>query len=191
MAIHQLKPAVFLDRDGVLNLAEVRSGRPFPPADADSLTLAPMALEGLLKLKEAGFLLICVTNQPDVSRGTRTIQNVTEMNYKVLTSLPLDDLYTCFHDDHDNCDCRKPKPGMLLAAAQKWGIDLGRSFMVGDRKGDIRAGQAAGTQTLFLDFKYAEGLPIPPADFVCNSLEEAINLILKISSNFWRDYNEF
>jgi transaldolase len=174
----KLRPAVFLDRDGVLNMTEVRDGKPFPPADAESLIIIPEAAEALGALKVCGFVLVCVTNQPDVARGTRSLANVEAMNRKVRDLLPLDDLWVCLHDNNDHCPCRKPKPGMLLAAAEKWSIDLAQSWMIGDRAGDVAAGQAAGCRTVFLDRGYDEARPIPAADYTCQELGPAAAHIL-------------
>ncbi|MDR2460388.1 MAG: HAD-IIIA family hydrolase [Deltaproteobacteria bacterium] len=173
-----LQRGVFFDRDGVLNEALLKDGKPYPPADAESLVVVPGARELLLSLKNKGFILICVTNQPDVARGSRTLDNVIAMNEKVRNFLPLDDLLVCIHDNIDNCDCRKPKPGMLVKGAKEFGLDLSRSFMVGDRASDIGAGRAAGSRTIFLDFDYNEPKPNPPADFTCFSLNEAVEIIL-------------
>ena len=174
-------PAVFLDRDGVLNMAVVRDGKPYPPADAASLILAKGANQALTALRSVGFRLICVTNQPDLARGSRTVENVAAMNQKVMDLLPLDDLLCCPHDNQDRCSCRKPKPGMLLKAAAKWSLDLDRSWMIGDRASDVGAGRTAGCRTIFIDHGYAEGGPEPPADFNCPSLSEAVEVVLKHS----------
>jgi D-glycero-D-manno-heptose 1,7-bisphosphate phosphatase len=172
------KRAVFLDRDGVLNYSVLIGGKPHPPPDSDSLIIVDDAPELLQKLKDKGFLLICATNQPDYKRGSRTLQNINDMNDKVRSALPLDDLLVCLHDNDDKCDCRKPKPGMLLEASKKYDIDLSLSYMVGDRAGDVLAGRNAGTKTIFLDFDYKEKKPDPPADFTCHSLKEAVEIIL-------------
>ncbi|MDR1520298.1 MAG: HAD family hydrolase [Planctomycetota bacterium] len=171
------RPAVFLDRDGVLNLVALKAGKPHPPADAASLTPTPGAPALLARLKKMGFVLICVTNQPDFARGARTLANIEAMNRKVRESLPLDDLLTCLHDGPDNCACRKPKPGLLLEAAGKWGVDLSASWMVGDRASDVAAGRAAGCRTIFLAFGYAERPPEPAADFTCGDLAAAVDII--------------
>jgi D-glycero-D-manno-heptose 1,7-bisphosphate phosphatase len=169
--------AVFLDRDGVLCQAVVINGKPYPPKDANSAIITPEAKELLTQLKSLGFLLIVVTNQPDVARGTRTTENVLAINKKLADQLPLDDFKICFHDNIDNCPCRKPKPGLILAAAEEKAIDLSQSWIVGDRASDIEAGRAAGLTTIFLDFDYAEVKPAQP-DFVFKSLKDAINHII-------------
>lgn len=149
------RKAVFLDRDGVLNKAVYRDGVSYPPADADDMLIPDTSLEAVRLLQAADYLCICVTNQPDVARGKRTLENVQKMNERIRAVLPLDDLYVCLHDNADNCDCRKPKPGMLLKGAEKWGIDLASSWMVGDRPSDIAAGKAAGCKTVLI----CEGQP--------------------------------
>ena len=174
--------AVFLDRDGVLNKAVVKGGKSYPPANENDLEIYKEAPEAVAALQRAGYLTICVTNQPDVARGTRTQDEVLAMNLKVLRSLGLDDIFFCLHDDKDGCSCRKPKPGMLLAAAQKWGLNLSASWMVGDRKSDIAAGQAAGCRTVFINRSYAEGGHDGfPADHVCFGVADAVSFILQTS----------
>jgi D-glycero-D-manno-heptose 1,7-bisphosphate phosphatase len=173
--------AVFLDRDGVLNQAVVRNGKPHPPANAKELTLAPDANVALLELKAQGFLLLVVTNQPDVAKGITTQAAVEEINGKLASELPLDDVFVCYHQDSDRCDCRKPKPGMILAAARKHSVDLSESFMVGDRWRDVEAGQNAGCRTIFIDGGYEERQPSRPPDATVHSLKEAANCILQAS----------
>jgi D-glycero-D-manno-heptose 1,7-bisphosphate phosphatase len=171
------RQAVFLDRDGVLNLAVVDAGRPRPPANAAALVLTPGAASMMMELRELGFLLICVTNQPDIARGSRTLASVEAMNDRVRFELALDDLLMCPHDGPDGCPCRKPKPGLLLQAADRWGLVLPTSWMVGDRAGDVGAGQAAGCRTVFIDMGYQEPKPDPPADYACGSLLSAVRII--------------
>src|SRR5262245_22110712 len=139
--------AVFLDRDGVLNEAVVKDGKPYPPALPKDLHVFPDAARSLARLKELEFLLIVVTNQPDVARGRQTKENCESINNLLHKELPLDDVYTCFHDSADSCDCRKPKPGLMIRAAQKYGINLKESYLVGDRWRDIDAGANAGCKT--------------------------------------------
>lgn len=166
--------AVFLDRDGVLNRALIVEGKSYPPADADSLEIVPDAPETVAALKRAGYLCICVTNQPDVARGTRTLDNVMAMNAKVAQAVGLDDLYMCTHDNADNCTCRKPQPGMLLAAARKWRIDLRNSWMLGDRATDVAAGKAAGCHTILIG-----ETATPEAEHTCATLRAAQQIIIR------------
>jgi len=171
--------AVFLDRDGVLNQAVVRNGMPYPPANAAELVLAPDAKAALVELKEQGFLLLVVTNQPDVAKGIITRAAVEEINRKLASELPVDDVFVCYHQDSDHCDCRKPKPGMILEGASKHDVDLAESFMVGDRWRDVEAGQNAGCRTVLIDGGYTEREPARPADARVYSLKEAADWILE------------
>jgi D-glycero-D-manno-heptose 1,7-bisphosphate phosphatase len=169
--------AVFLDRDGVLNRSMVRNGRPYAPTSLDEFELLPGVLEAVRDLRIAGFLLIVVTNQPDVATGEVSAGVLDAMHRKLRAWLTLDDIKVCCHVDADGCLCRKPRPGMLLEAAREWSIDLDRSFMVGDRWRDVSAGRAAGCTTLFVDYGYAERQVDTP-DFVVTSLAEAVRIIL-------------
>ncbi len=150
--------AVFLDRDGVINRATVRDGKPYAPATLDELEVLDGVPDALAKLREAGFRLIVVTNQPDVARGAQTRETVEAMHARLASALPVDEIVACYHDG-DACDCRKPKPGALLDAARRHDIELDRSFMVGDRWRDIEAGQRAGCRCLFVDHGYTEQQP--------------------------------
>jgi D-glycero-D-manno-heptose 1,7-bisphosphate phosphatase len=169
--------AVFLDRDGVVNAAVVRDGKPYPPSSVAEVRILPGVADALARLKSAGFLLIVVSNQPDVARGTTPRARVEAINAALADALPIDEFRTCFHDDGDACACRKPRPGLLLDAASRWHIDLARSFMVGDRWRDIDAGRRAGCRTVFIDYGYAE--PQPQA-FDCRtaSLLDAVPYML-------------
>ncbi|HMD50858.1 MAG TPA: HAD family hydrolase [Bryobacteraceae bacterium] len=173
-----MRRAVFLDRDGVLNRAVLRDGKPYPPPTLADLRLLPGVREACRMLREAGFALILITNQPDIARGTANAGEVGEMHARLRRFLQLDDVRVCPHDDDAHCDCRKPKPGLLLEAAQTLGIDLGSSFVVGDRWRDVEAGQRAGCQTLFVDYGYRERQPEGPFTRV-RSLLEAANWILR------------
>jgi D-glycero-D-manno-heptose 1,7-bisphosphate phosphatase len=170
--------AVFLDRDGVINEAILRKGKPYPPASLDQLVILPGVLDALSSLRAAGFLLIVVTNQPDVARGSTSKESVDLLNAALKERLPLDAIFTCYHDNADNCDCRKPKPGLLLTAARDFGIDLTCSYMVGDRRCDVEAGQRAGCKTFYIDYGYAEKQP-EFFNFRVSSLQEAALMILK------------
>lgn len=173
--------AVFLDRDGVLNRSATHDGRPCAPASLDQFELLPGVIKAVAQLRQAGFRLIVVTNQPDVATGKLSREVLEQMHQKLREWLPLDEIKSCCHTDQDHCACRKPKPGMLLEAAGRWSIDLSRSFMVGDRWRDVSAGKAAGCQTIFIDYGYAETLVDPP-DFTASSLWEAAQIILQAQS---------
>jgi D-sedoheptulose 7-phosphate isomerase len=182
------QPAVFLDRDGVLNRATVRDGKPLPPPGANELEIIPEAAAALARLKASGFPLYVVTNQPDVARGNLSRNEVEAMHRKLATSLPVDDIFVCYHDDADHCACRKPKPGLLLEAQRKHNIDLARSFFVGDRWRDIDAGHAAGCKTILIDYGYCERKPAQPAEATVRSLREAVDWI--VSSGLKESKNE-
>ncbi len=168
--------AIFLDRDGVINKAMVRDGKPYPPANLSQLAILPKVDEALKLFKQAGFFLVVVTNQPDVARGLTLISEVEAIHAALTARLPIDEIRSCFHDDQDNCDCRKPKPGMLIAAADKWNIDLSKSYMIGDRWRDIAAGVSAGCTTLFIDCGYNEKQP-EEYDYQVKNLFETVALI--------------
>jgi D-glycero-D-manno-heptose 1,7-bisphosphate phosphatase len=178
MGIGAVTRAVFLDRDGVLNEPIVRDGKPFPPSRLEELRIYPEAAGALARLREAGYLLIVVTNQPDVSRGTQARAAVEAMDAQVRAALPVDEIRVCFHDDRDQCHCRKPKPGLVLDAAAAHGIALPESFLIGDRWRDIDCGAAAGVRTVWIDRGYKERGPSYAADFRCVSLAEAVDWIL-------------
>ncbi|HZO94991.1 MAG TPA: transaldolase [Candidatus Baltobacteraceae bacterium] len=172
-----LKRAVFLDRDGVVNDAVVRDGRPHPPTP-EQLRIAADAPEALKALHDGGFELIVVTSQPDVARGTASLDALHAIERRLRDALPLDAFYVCPHDDADRCACRKPLPGLIETAACERGIDLGGSFLIGDRWRDVAAAQAAGVTSIFLDRGYAEPRPEPPADATFGSLREAARWIV-------------
>jgi D-glycero-D-manno-heptose 1,7-bisphosphate phosphatase len=175
----ELHPAVFLDRDGVINRALERDGKPYPPTSLAEFEILPGVPEACAKLKLAGFLLVVATNQPDVGRGTLKQEVVETILAHMCSVLPIDRVEVCFHPGKgaSDCDCRKPKPGMLLQAARELDIDLARSWMVGDRWRDVDCGHAAGCRTVFIDYGYDEALKQTP-DFHVKNLLEATQVIL-------------
>jgi D-glycero-D-manno-heptose 1,7-bisphosphate phosphatase len=173
--------AVFLDRDGVLNRAIVRDGKPYPPQTLAELELLPDIAECLKQLKEKGFLLIVVTNQPDVARGKQTQETIAAMHSLMKSLLPVDEFRVCFHDDAQDCGCRKPKPGLLMQAALERGISLADSYMVGDRWRDVDAGAAAGCRSVWIDRGYRERAPVHTPEARVSDLCEAVRWILKDS----------
>lgn len=172
------RPAVFLDRDGVLIEAFVRDGMPEPPRTLAEFRVLPGVAEACSGLRQAGFVLVVVTNQPDIARGTRDRAEVDKINERLRRLVPLDEVCVCPHDDADGCACRKPRPGMLLDAAGRLGLDLARSVSVGDRWRDIEAALRAGVTAIHVDRHYDERPPVG-AHVVVADLPEAAAWILE------------
>lgn len=179
MGINALSRAVFFDRDGVLNHSTMRAGKPHPPSHVGELRVWDDAKESVRLVVEAGFLPVIVTNQPDVARGTQRLETVAEINGEVARQTGITEVYTCYHDDADDCACRKPKPGLMLRAAADLGLDLSRSYLIGDRVKDIEAGRAAGCVTVFIDLQYPETAIDVGAELRASSLREAVDWILE------------
>jgi D-glycero-D-manno-heptose 1,7-bisphosphate phosphatase len=169
--------AVFLDRDGVLVVPEFRNGRSFAPRRLADFRLYDQAYHWLARIKEAGFFLVVVTNQPDVGSGLIGQDVIEEMHRRLAEALPVDAIEACYHRQSEGCDCRKPRPGMLRRAADRLSLDCARSFMIGDRAGDVEAGRSVGCTTIFIDLGYADERP-ERADFTVSSLGEAARIIL-------------
>ena len=170
---YTMNRAVFLDRDGVLNRTIVRDGIPHPPQALEEVEILPGVSEAMGALRERGFALLVVTNQPDVARGLQTREMVERINDYLMERLRLDGIYVCYHDNADCCTCRKPAPGMLLRAAAEREIDLSRSYMVGDRGSDIAAGAAAGCQTFLIERPYSRCDQIKPTFNAADLLDAA------------------
>ena len=166
------RPAVFLDRDGVLTEAFVRDGVPRPPRTLAEFRVLPGVTQACAALRQAGFVLVVVTNQPDIARGTQTRAEVEQMNERLRRLVPLDEVCVCPHDDADGCSCRKPRPGMLLDAADRLDLDLARSAGVGDRWRDVEAALRAGVTAIHVDRHYDEPPPVG-AHVVVADLPEA------------------
>ena len=174
-----MNKAILLDRDGVINNIFIENGLPHSPSSFEKLKILPGVKDSIIIFKKLKFFCLMVTNQPDVTRGKIEKETVIKINNFLKENLKLDDIFVCYHDDHDNCECRKPKSGLLLKAAEKWNLDLKKSFMIGDRWKDIEAGNSAGCQTIFLDYNYNEKKPSDPS-FVSNSLLNAAKIIQKL-----------
>lgn len=169
--------AVFLDRDGVINKTVFKMGKPRSPYALEEFEFMDGIFEAVKSFKEQGYLVIVVTNQPDVARGWVSMEQVVIVNEHVKNLLNVDEVVACFHTEKDNCLCRKPRPGMLLESAKKWQIDLSKSFMIGDRLSDIEAGQKAGCKSFLLGPADVENSPIEP-DFHCYQLDEVAKIIM-------------
>ncbi|OGT35038.1 MAG: D,D-heptose 1,7-bisphosphate phosphatase [Gammaproteobacteria bacterium RIFCSPHIGHO2_12_FULL_37_14] len=170
--------AIFLDRDGVLNKVIIKNGKPYPPDSLETVIVPTDAFSALQILKQADFLLIGASNQPDVARGKTSRFMVESINRQLLTMLPLDSIRVCYHDDADHCDCRKPLPGLLVQAALDYNIELTSCYMIGDRWRDVEAGKRAGCKTVWLDYHYQEPFLSSQPDFTTSSLSHAANWII-------------
>jgi D-glycero-D-manno-heptose 1,7-bisphosphate phosphatase len=174
--------AVFLDRDGVLNRAMVRNGRPYPPLRLEEFELHDNAAAGCARLKAANFILVVITNQPDVGRGTQTRETVEAMHSKLRSAIPsIDRIEVCYHagEQHgEPCECRKPRPGMILRAAAELNIDLPGSYVIGDRWRDVDCARAAGCRAIFIDHGYEEKLRERP-DFTVANFNDAVDAVLR------------
>lgn len=173
-----LKSAVFLDRDGVINQALIRRGRPYSPRRRAEVIILDGVKESVSSLFSHNFEIVVVTNQPDVSRGIISESDLEEIHKFVAQETGIKHFYTCVHEDRSCCDCRKPKTGMLKRAAEDLSIDLKNSFLVGDRWRDIQAGQEIGCSCYFIDYNYQERRPNLPY-FQVESLREATKKILE------------
>jgi D-glycero-D-manno-heptose 1,7-bisphosphate phosphatase len=169
--------AIFFDRDGVLNEAIIKDGNPLPPRSLTELVIKAETKLAIAKVTEAGFRLFGCTNQPDVARGVMSRAAAEAINNAVIEQHSLEEIAVCWHDDADNCACRKPKSGLLLELAARYDIDLARSWMVGDRWRDISCGYGAGCRTIFLDYGYREAYRGPPPDYTVTKLLEAVEII--------------
>jgi D-glycero-D-manno-heptose 1,7-bisphosphate phosphatase len=169
--------AVFLDRDGVLNRSLVRDGKPFSARSLAEFRLLPGVAASVRALKDAGFLVVVVTNQPDIGNGFVSADLVAAMHERLRARVPVDHVMCCPHRREDDCPCRKPKPGMLTDAATRFGVDLEHSYLVGDRYGDIAAGLAVGCYTILINRRYREPANARPHASV-SSLASAVRHIL-------------
>jgi D-glycero-D-manno-heptose 1,7-bisphosphate phosphatase len=177
----KLNKAVFLDRDGVINRPIIIDGKPYPPRTIAKFEILPGVDQACATLRDAGYLLVVVTNQPDVGRGLLEKESVEAMHNAMARQLPIDRVEVCYHAGArfgQDCECRKPRPGMLINAAAALDIDLSRSFLIGDRWRDIDCGKRAGCRTVFINWGYHETLREQP-DFSATSLSEAVEWILR------------
>lgn len=185
MGKHRVARAVFLDRDGVINRVVIRNGKPHPPSSPRDFELYDDVIDECARLKAANFLLVVITNQPDVGRGVQGREVVEAMHLKLQSALPsVDRIEICYHGGErygQPCDCRKPRPGLILRAATELNIDLKESYVIGDRWRDIDCARAAGCRAIFIDRGYKENLRQTPDVTVAN-FKEAVNAVLRGSS---------
>ena len=169
-----MRRAVFLDRDGVLVCAAPMKEYAHGPLTLEDFSLLPGVAEPVQRMRDAGFLTVLATNQPGIARGQMSWDTLNEMHRILQSMVPLDGVEVCPHRDSDACVCRKPKPGMLLAAADKLGIDLGASYFIGDTDRDVNAALAAGVTPILIDWPYNRGVRV---QYRVKDLAEAAVLI--------------
>jgi D-glycero-D-manno-heptose 1,7-bisphosphate phosphatase len=175
-----MRPAVFLDRDGVLNEVVLRDGSWVSPRRCEEFMLCRGVEDAADALRQAGCLVFVITNQPDVARGLMSADTLEAMNERIRVAVAPDEIWSCTHDDADRCICRKPLPGALVQIAHRWDVDLARSVMIGDTGKDVGAGRAAGVTTILLDRTYNQGID---ADHRVADLDLAIKKAIQISNN--------
>jgi len=170
-----MNKAVFLDRDGVINKAIIKNGKIYSPMNLSEFVFVQNIAEQINKIKDAGYYIIVVTNQPEIARGSMDICELNKMTKNIRDNLPVNQVLICPHDDADNCSCRKPKPGMLFDAAKKHEVDLTQSFLVGDGWKDMGAAKNAGCMGILIDTFYNK-------DVSCfrrvKNMNEALKIIL-------------
>ena len=176
-----MNKAIFLDRDGVISKSFLIGGKSFAPRKFKDFKIFSSSAKLVKRLKLAGYMVFVVTNQPDVGKKLISKNTLKKMHNKIIKEMEVDQIYSCVHSQNAGCYCRKPKPGMILKAAKKYNIDLKRSFMVGDRASDIKAGLKAKCRSIFLDKKYKEQKP-KAQEATFSNLAEATQYILKQSN---------
>ncbi len=174
-----MKSAVFLERDGILNLVRVERQHQVPPLVLGDFQVNSEALKPLTDLKASGFLLVVTTCQPGLSRGYQCRRELDLMHATLSRTLPIDDILVCPHDETDRCPCRKPKPGLLVEAAFKWHIDLEHSFVVSDKWQDAEAARNAGCTSILL---HSQWNGYVHRDYVAPSLRQVAEKILQVSA---------
>jgi D-glycero-D-manno-heptose 1,7-bisphosphate phosphatase len=178
--------AVFFDRDGVLNVPIMRNETAASPRTFGEFEFVEDAHSAVEQLRDHGFKIVVVTNQPDVGRGLMDQHELDKMTDELFRRLHVDAVEVCGHSGHENCRCRKPKPGMILDAAHRLDIDPRKSWTVGDRWVDLVAGLAAQTQVILIDRPYSfettsSGSPEPSLQTTtrARTLTDAVEHILQ------------
>jgi D-glycero-D-manno-heptose 1,7-bisphosphate phosphatase len=168
---------VFLDRDGVLAEAIVREdGEAYAPTRVKDFVLVADAGAQVQRLRDAGFLCIVFTNQPERAKDLLSQADLDEMHRQMRVAIPLDDVYVCPHDKSEGCRCHKPATGMIDHAVARWGIDVAASYVIGDRWRDVDAGRAAGCYSILIERSYSVDAQ---ADARVTTLAEAVDTVLR------------
>jgi len=168
--------AFFFDRDGVLIKGIIKNKKLFAVKKFNQFRFLPGAKKFLKKYKK-DFKIIVITNQPDISRGKINLKTIKKMNDKMLNTNLIDDIFICPHLKKHNCNCRKPKIGLIKKAKKKYNINLKKSYLVGDRKSDIDAGANSGMKTIFINRDYKETRP-NNQNYTVKTLKNALKLKL-------------
>ncbi len=177
MVKNKKKKAIFLDRDGVIVRSKVINGKPYAVRSMKDFRILPYVIPLINKLKKKNFLIFVVTNQPDLKKGKLKLKNLILMHDKLLNKTKIDQIFVCPHNKDDNCKCRKPKNGLLKQASKIYKINFTKSYLIGDRKKDIDAGNISNCKTIFIDRNYKEEKPIN-YNFRVSSFQKAISYIL-------------
>lgn len=169
------RSAIFLDRDGVLNVPIMIKKKSYAPTNIHKFRLYPNVKKLCRRLKKK-YLLIVVTNQPDIKKGKLKIEQLELMHNKLKNQINYDELYFCSSISKTSF-YRKPNPGMLLKAIRNFNINIENSYLIGDRWSDIEAGKKVGCKTIFINRNYYEKKPQSP-DFIVKSFSQAVSKIL-------------
>ena len=169
-----LNKAIFLDRDGVINKSIIANGKPYAPLLFEDFVFYEDTKKAIVVIQSLDYKTIIVTNQPEINKGNLNHEELKRMNDRIYNELKIDDIFVCEHTSEEDCDCRKPKPGMILNASKKHNIDLSQSFLIGDRYKDIESAHAAGCNSIFIDRKYSEKFPNKQIKSVSSFYEAAI-----------------
>lgn len=175
-----MKQAVFIERDGVLNLVRVERDHQVSPMTLEEMQINTAAVPLLSRLKQEGLLIIVTTNQPGISRGYQNRRELDRMHDCLRKSFNLDDLMVCPHDESDRCPCRKPKPGLLVEAGFKWHLQLDRCFVVSDKWQDAEAARTAGCTSLLINSPWVRTVH---RDFVLPDLGAVVEKILALKKS--------
>jgi D-glycero-D-manno-heptose 1,7-bisphosphate phosphatase len=175
-----MRTAIFFERDGILNDCRVERGQQLTPRALEEFCVNGAAGESLQKLKDAGFLLLAITNQPGISRGYLSRRELDLMHVVLRKKLPVDEVLMCTHDEMDHCPCRKPRPGLIREAAFKYQLDLDRCFVVSDKWQDAQAAHNAGCTSILLDSPW---IGKGHHDFVLPNLNAIAEKILWLAAN--------
>lgn len=186
-----MHPAIFLDRDGVLNHLVLRDGVPASPRCPHEFRLIESAAEAVKTFRRAGFLCFVVTNQPDLGAGLISTEVLREMHQRLKEAMPINAIYVCGHESKDLCGCRKPKPGMILQAEVAYDLDLRQSWLIGDRWVDIAAANAVGVKAVMVEHAFSmspTSAGTPPENL---KTEARVNDLVKAAESILRsDYSK-